>query len=313
MATAAAAESLTLATWHVDLSRRGPGLLLRDLLEPAAEIEAVVAEIAAVDPDVLVLTDIDYDRELVALTRLAALLEAAGAAYPYRFALRPNTGRPTGLDLDGDGLLGGPRDAQGYGEFSGQGGMAVLSRRPFGAVRDFSALLWADLPGNLRIESDPAPGVQRLSSSGHWALPVKTAAGPVELLIHHATPPVFDGPEDRNGRRNADELRLWLRYLDGDLGAPPPARFVLIGDANLDPARGDGRHAAMRDVLEDPRFRDPLPGQATVSWEQTGPMRVSYILPSAGLRVSDAAVRPVAPPLAHRLVWVTLSLPAGAP
>lgn len=295
-----------MATWHADLSRDGPGLLLRDILR--GEAGAVVAEIAAADADVLLLTDIDYDRGGAALSALAARLAEAGVAYPQLFQQRPNTGLATGRDLDGDGRLGGPRDAQGYGLFSGQGGMALLSRHPVRLRQVFTELLWRDLPGNLRIAEDPAPEIQRLSSSAHWVLEIDAGGEPLTLLAWHATPPVFDGPEDRNGRRNADELTLWLRYLDGGFG-PPPARPVLIGNANLDPDRGDGRREAMRRVLDDARLQDPLPGLATVTWEQTGPMRVSYVLPSATLTVADAGVRPVVPGQTHRMVVVTLARP----
>ncbi|MGR3379153.1 endonuclease/exonuclease/phosphatase family protein [Salipiger abyssi] len=306
MALPAGAEPLRLATWHADLSRKGPGLLLRDLLR--GEADAVVAEIAAADADILLLTDIDYDYGGAALSALAERLAQAGADYPHRFQQRPNTGMGTGLDLDGDGRLGGPRDAQGYGLFSGQGGMALLSRHPVRLRRDFSALLWRDLPGNLRAPEDPAPEIQRLSSSAHWVLEIDTGSGRLTLLAWHATPPVFDGPEDRNGRRNADELTFWRHYLDGGFGAPP-VQPVLIGNANLDPERGDGRHEAMRAMLADARLQDPLSGEATVVWEQTGPMRVSYILPAAGLRVTGAKVRPPIAGQRHRLVHVTLDLP----
>jgi len=30
----------------------------------------------------------------------------------------------------------------------------------------------------------------------------------IHILASHPTPPVFDGVEDRNGRRNHDEIRL---------------------------------------------------------------------------------------------------------
>lgn len=306
LAAPASAERLTLATWNADLSRDGPGLLLRDIR--AGKADAVIAEIAAAAPDVLVLTDIDFDHGGAALAALAERLQAAGASYSHRVARRPNAGWPTGRDLDGDGLLGGPRDAQGYGEFSGQGGMAVLSRRPITLARDFSDLLWRDLPRTRQTEDDPARDLQRLSSSGHWMLEVETDGAPLTLLAWHATPPVFDGPEDRNGRRNADELALWMAVLDGVFG-PPPAWPVLIGDANLDPERGDGLGAAMREVLADDRLQDALPGRATVTWPQTGPMRVSYILPAVGLPVAAAVVRDAIPGEAHRLVTVTLDLP----
>ncbi len=42
---------------------------------------------------------------------------------------------------------------------------------------------------------------------------MNTPGGTVHFLVSHPTPPVFDGPEDRNGARNADEIRLWQEYL----------------------------------------------------------------------------------------------------
>jgi hypothetical protein len=35
----------------------------------------------------------------------------------------------------------------------------------------------------------------------------------VHFLVSHSTLPVFDGPEDRNGRRNFDEIRFWADYI----------------------------------------------------------------------------------------------------
>ena len=35
----------------------------------------------------------------------------------------------------------------------------------------------------------------------------------VHFLVSHPTPPVFDGPEDRNGTRNFDEIRFWADYI----------------------------------------------------------------------------------------------------
>jgi Endonuclease/Exonuclease/phosphatase family len=180
----------------------------------------------ALDADVLVLTAVDYDRGGVALKLLADRLAQAGAPYPHRFAFRPNSGLQTGFDVDGNGRNGDPRDAQGFGLFSGHGGMALLSRLPVdaGAARDFSGFLWADLPGALIPEgSDPGlMAVQRLATTGFWDVPVITEAGPLHLLAWHATPPVFDGPEDRNGKRNHDEATFWRLLLDGALPMPPP-------------------------------------------------------------------------------------------
>lgn len=310
-------------------------------------MEAAAQVIAAAAPDVILLTGIDYDLDGVALAAFAGRIGAGGAEYPHRLALRPNTGLATGLDLDGDGRLGGPGDAQGFGRFSGEGGMAVLSRLPLGEATDYSGFLWRDLPGNLMGGAalpEAAAAVQRLSTTGHWAVPVELpGGGQITLLAWLATPPVFDGPGDRNGRRNHDEAAFWLRLLDGDLPfAPPAAPFVLLGDANLDPVDGDGRAGALGTLLGDARLQDMRPESAgaavgqgganarhmgpaaldTADWpDDPGPgnMRVDYVLPSAGLVVEDAGVwwpepgtgaaETAATASRHRLVFVDIRLP----
>ena len=52
-----------------------------------------------------------------------------------------------------------------------------------------------------------------LSSKSHWDVPVRIGRTTLHLLASHPTPPAFDGPEDRNGRRNHDEIRFWSDYL----------------------------------------------------------------------------------------------------
>lgn len=357
-AGSAGAETLRVATWNAELQRRGPGLLLRDIEggeDP--QVDAAVAVIAAAAPDVLLLTGFDYDHGNAALAAFAARLAEAGQDYPHLFALRPNTGRASRLDLDGDGRTGGPGDAQGYGTFAGQGGMAVLSKLPVlaEAARDFSALPWAALPGALLpvgadgspFPSPEAQAAQLLSTTGHWEVPVGLpSGGTLRLLAWHASPPVFDGPEDRNGRRNHDEAALWLALIEGRLEAPPPAPpFVILGDANLDPVDGDGLPAALSALLAHPSVSDPVPESAggaetaaaqgganarhrgdpsrdTADWrDDPGPgnLRADYVLPSRELTVTGSGVLwpPAGDPLAeavaaasrHRLVWVDLALP----
>jgi hypothetical protein len=321
--------------------------MLRDILKKEPDVMAVTGIIADVAPDVILLTGFDWDLDGHALAALATLVDAEGLVFPYRVAYMPNAGMATGLDLDGDGRRGGPRDAQGYGEFAGQGGMALLSRLPVdeGASRDFSAFLWHDLPGAIPPEGTPAG--QRLSSVGHWDLALTLPDGQaMRLWAWHATPPVFDGPEDRNGRRNHDEAAFWLRYLEGALPlAPDGAPFVLLGDANLDPVDGDGRPEALEALLNHPQVSDPRPrsdggaaaaardggenaghrgdpGLDTADWRdgpgEPGNLRVDYVLPSSAWRVTGAGVWwPAEGPEAeraavasrHRLVWVDVELP----
>lgn len=303
------------------------------------QIAAVVRIIAAAEADVLLLQGIDHDLEGHALAALADRLGAAGAPYPFRLALPPNSGVPTGLDLDGDGRRGMPRDAQGYGRFRGEGGMALLSRFPIGAVRDHSAFLWRDLPRGqaAAVLSPEALAVQRLASGAFWDVTVDVHGTALRLLTLHATPPVFDGTEDRNGRRNEDELWFWLRQLDGwsPDGAPPPEPpLAIIGVLNADPGDGEARRGALMAALNHPGLQDPRPESAgaaedgdptdTADWRDPDPgnLRADYILPSADLTVIGAGVvwpgrdDPDRTLLGgsdgngasrHRLVWVDLA------
>ncbi|WP_299153884.1 endonuclease/exonuclease/phosphatase family protein [uncultured Tateyamaria sp.] len=331
---AAQADTLRVATYNTELSRDGPGLLLRDLARGADDqINAVLAIIKAADADILALQGIDYDLTGEALSQLS---KAAG--YAYHFAQRPNTGMPTGLDMDGDRRRGGPRDAQGYGRFSGQGGMAILSHFPIldTQVQDLSALLWRDVPdptlpmvNGAPFPSDAAQAAQRLSTTAHWIVPIDTPAGVIDLMTFHASPPVFDGPEDRNGKRNHDEIRLLQQVLDGTVGIAPAGPFVIAGDANLDPIDGQGIKAAITTLLTDPRLQDPAPkgthGTDTADWAEPVPgnLRVDYVLPSIHWRIIDSGVMWPTPddPLAetaatasrHHLVWVDLTLDPAPP
>lgn len=330
MSSVAQAETLRLAFWDISLTRKGPGLLLRDIHKGTdAQIGAARDIIEEVAPDVLVLTGFDTDAEGRTLFAFADMFEMR---FPHRFTQVGNEGRATGVDMDGDGLSGTARDTQGYGNFSGNAGMAVLATEPYPLTleQDFTELLWRDLPDNA-LQDDTLPDgvaeIQRLSSAGHWVV----RAGSMQLLVHAGTPPVFDGPEDRNGRRNHDETALWLHVLDGALGTPVKEPFVIAAKANADPLDGDGRPEAIAALLAHPRLQDPKPisqGAAdeatpdhrgdpaldTANWDDPDPgnLRVDYILPSKSFEVLDAGVMwpadgsPAAQVSRHGLVWVDL-------
>jgi hypothetical protein len=340
------ADPIRIATFNAELSRKGPGLLLRDIQKGDAQVEAVAGVIAKVAPDILLLNGIDYDHDGLTLGALAQRIAAQGHEMPHRFATRPNSGWASGFDLDGDGKRGGPGDAFGWGRFAGDGGMTVLSRYPIGEVRDLSHLIWAEQDWALlpRVEgklfpSSEAMAVQRLSSVAHWVVSVAVKDRRLNLLAFHAAPPVIDGPEDRNGKRNHDEIALWRHLLDGRLGPVPEGAFVVIGDANLDPVDGEGIKRAIRQLLADERLEDPTPKSKgavaeadiehrgdpaldTADWpgeETNGPgnLRVDYVLPSADLELLGAGVFWPAPGASgfemarsasrHRLVWVDVS------
>jgi endonuclease/exonuclease/phosphatase family metal-dependent hydrolase len=146
-------------------------------------------------------------------------------------------------------------------------------------------------------------------------------------LAHHPTPPVFDGPEDRNGRRNFDEIRFWLDYVqphndyivdDEGLagGITADARFVIAGDFNADPEDGDSRPNAIGQLLSSPAVTnacvpmsngareatlaqggvndsqrgDPAADTSDFNDRYTGNLRLDYVIPSSNLEVSGCGV-----------------------
>lgn len=319
-AVPAGAETLRLATYSPDLTRDGPGLLLRDLGREDAQIDAVLRVIAAADADVLLLTGFDWDHDGLALTAFRDRLADSGHPYPYAIAEQPNSGVQTGLDLDQDGRFGGREDAQGYGRFTGARGMALLSRKPVRLERDLTTMLWRDLPGNLMPDvPDEVAAVQRLSSTAHWDVVVETGGVDLHLLTLSATPPMFDGPEGRNIRRNHDEVALWLAEA-------PAERWVVMGKINLNLDQGIGMTDALSALLDrsmDTRPKSPAGGLVTADWgpDRDGTprqQRVEYILPSRDLEVVDSGIlwpetgalaEDVVTASRHRLVWLDLKIP----
>lgn len=317
------------------------------------QVRAAAAIIQAVRPDILLLNEIDAPpgEEALAARRFAAELLATGPdaiEYPYVYSAPTNTGELSGFDLNRDGVVAtaadlGTRahgdDSWGYGTYPGQYGMALLSRHPIdtAAVRSFRLFLWKDLPGAHLPEGwyrDEILARFRLSSKSHWDVPVLVGDDTLHLLASHPTPPVFDGDEDRNGRRNFDEVGFWVRYLDGSPairddrgtagGLPSGQAFVILGDLNAPPDQAESSYdgvAAITQLLRDPRIQDPpqLTGRPTADFR--GGTRVDYVLPSAGLRVLDGGVvwpdstaEAAGAALAalasdHRMVWVDLALP----
>lgn len=272
------------------------------------DIKTALSTIAALEADILVLSGFDFDLGAIALS---ALNDRLPVPYPYLLPLRSNAGVPTGFDLDGNGRVDEARDAQGFGLFPGQGAMAILSRFPIlpEASQDYSGMLWKDLPNtSLPPLPEGAAETLRLSTNGHHSTSVLLASGrQLTLLTWHATTPAFDGPEDRNGKRNKDETRFWSLLLDGALPfAPPTSPFVLIGQANADPEKGDGDPSAIQALLNDPRLQSPLTGDTSDYGGQIGPLRTAYILPEAGLAVLNGKTEPRPEAARHHPIWVEI-------
>ncbi|MDA0267595.1 MAG: alkaline phosphatase D family protein [Cyanobacteria bacterium] len=281
-----ASSPIRFATFNASLNRTSAGQLIDNLSTPDdSQAQAVAEIIQRTNPDVLLINEFDYD----AAGQAAALFRGnylavgqngiAPVDYPYVYAAPSNTGIPSGFDLDNNGSVGGPNDAQGFGFFPGQFGFVVYSKYPIleDHIRTFQEFLWKDMPG-ARLPQDPLDvdgngdtsswftaeelEVVRLSSKNHVDVPVAVNGDIIHVLASHPTPPVFDGPEDRNGTRNADEIRFWADYINGadyiyddnggTGGLEAGAKFVIMGDQNADPFDGDSVPGAAQQLLENP-------------------------------------------------------------
>lgn len=338
--TTAAATELTVATFNVSMEaenyvERGEGdtQVLIDRLASGDEpqIRNIARIIQTVRPDIILLNEFDYieneNEGVEAFVRNYLNVSQGGAKaidYEYHFYAPVNTGRPSPYDLDRDGeATGSGGDAWGFGSYPGQYGMVILSRYPIvqDAVRTFRDFKWKDMPQHLQIsdeEGNPWYAADAwsefpLSSKSHWDVPVNVNGTQVHILASHPTPPVFDGPENRNGIRNHDEIRFWADYIEGrDYfyddsgkrgGLDDSAPFFIVGDLNASPDEGDAIAAGIRHLLS----RDQIQGEVvpmsvggaehapdnpnapahTASWG----MRADYVLASrTGVRVDDSGV-----------------------
>lgn len=337
---------LRFATFNASLFGSEPGELAERLRGRRDEqIQRVAAVIQAVRPDVLLINEFDYDasdrsrEDFLFNYLMRRQFGQQPIRYRFHHSAMVNTGVPSGFDLSRDGQVDGPADAWGYGSFPGQYGMLVLSRYPINQrlLRTFRLFKWKDMPDALlpvhesgqAWYSDTMLRSFPLSSKSHWDLPIWTQAGTIHLIAAHPTPPVFDGAERRNARRNHDEIRLIADYVSGDPersdyiyddtgvsgGLAADARFVIAGDLNADPHDGESHPGAIQQLLDHPRIQgdvepaseggvesahrlggsnlghrgDPAHDTA-VFGDPPGNLRVDYVLPSTGMRVVDSGV-----------------------
>jgi hypothetical protein len=349
-ALASRPDETRFATFNASLNRASAGQLVGHLSNPGVDdvfrrqIRNVAEVIQRARPDVLLINEFDFDPAAVDLFRDNFLeVSQNGAApieYPYAFIAPSNTGIPTGKDLDNLNGVGAPgtpegaNDSFGFGFFPGQFGMVVYSKHPIDAddVRTFQLFRWKDMPGNLiptPFYSPDEVDILRLSSKSHWDVPIEIGRETVHFLVSHPTPPVFDGTEDRNGRRNFDEIRFWAdyitpgrasRYIYDDEGMrgglQPGERFVIAGDQNSDPFDGDSIPGSAQLLLDHPLVNskitpssagaveaaslqgranlthrgDPRFDTADFSDSAPGNLRADYVLPRKGLKIEASAV-----------------------
>lgn len=344
----AGVTSVRFATFNASLNRNSAGALVADLSTPGnAQAQTIAEIIQRARPEVILINEFDYvDQGLaVGLFQQNYLSVSQNGAdpiqYPYAFVAPSNTGIPSGFDLNNNGVVGGPDDAFGFGFFPGQFGMAVYSMYPIDLanVRTFQTFLWKDMPGALLPDNPATPEpadwysaeeleVFRLSSKSHWDIPILVDGTPIHFLVSHPTPPVFDGPEDRNGLRNHDEIRFWADYISPGQGGyfyddqgrsgglKPGQLFVIAGDQNADPFDGDSVAFAIQQLLGHPRINTTQTPSSEGAVEQSalqggantthignpaydtadfadgtpGNLRADYVLPNKALRIEASGV-----------------------
>ncbi|MGL5871214.1 MAG: endonuclease/exonuclease/phosphatase family protein, partial [Xenococcaceae cyanobacterium] len=226
-------QNIRFATFNASLNRDAEGKLIEDLSTPNNKQAQTIAEIIQRNnPDVVLINEFDYDAqgkaaELFRQNYLEVNQNGVVAEkYPYVYLAPSNTGIPSGFDFDNNGRVEGGNDAYGFGTFPGQFGMVLYSKYPIATdqIRTFQNFLWKDMPGALLPDdaNTPTPNdwyspeeleIFRLSSKNHWDIPINIDGEIVHVLASHPTPPVFDGAEDRNGKRNHDEIRLFADYI----------------------------------------------------------------------------------------------------
>lgn len=330
------------------------------------QIKNIAQIIQRVRPDIILLNEFDYthDASIGPEAFIKNYLNVAQQGmtaidYPYFYYGPVNTGVGSGVDLNQDGEVDeSGSDAFGYGRYPGQYGMLLLSRYPIDLtnVRTFQRFLWKDMTNNQLANithpdgtpwySDEAIEALRLSSKSHWDIPVQVGGEIVHVLASHPTPPVFDGPENRNGLRNYDEIRFWSDYINadetaayiyddnGNRGGFNGQRFVILGDLNAAQNEGDGERIMLANLLAHPKVlqhelptsrggenakkENPNAKYHTAQWGLT----VDYVIPSkAGFSIIDSGVfwpaegepdselvKDREASSDHRLVWQTLRL-----
>ncbi|MTJ51999.1 phytase [Anabaena sp. UHCC 0253] len=356
-----ASTTVRFSQFNASLNRNTEGQLLTDLSTPNnAQAKTVAEIIQRNNPDVLLINEFDYSPTAVNLFRQNYLQISQNGVvpvnYPYFYIAPSNTGIASGFDLNNNGTTvttqgttGYGDDAFGFGNFPGQFGMLLLSKYPIDTtnIRTFQNFLWKDMPGNL-LTNDPtldnsttaidenlngfySPeeiNVLRLSSKSHWDVPIQVNGETVHVLVSHPTPPTFDGTEDRNGKRNSDEIRFWADYITPGKGdyiyddggktgnLPSGSSFVIMGDQNADPLDGDSYNNAIHQLLLNPSINTNViptslgaPQQATsqggantsqkgnpafdtADFNDTAPgnLRTDYVLPSTDLQISNSGV-----------------------
>ena len=343
--------------------------LNKALLSSHQQIKNIAEIIQRVNPDIILLNEFDRTNEShinlkLFLQRYLAKSQHGQKAvqYPYFYQGAVNTGvKVTDVKVALNKTSNEKEIKHGFGFFPGHFGMALLSKYPinYDKIRTFQLFKWHDMPNALQPFTVDANNNKlkkmwysaevwralRLSSKSHWDIPVNVKGKVVHILASHPTPPVFDGKEDRNGKRNHDEIRFWLDYITPNKGSyiyddnkqygglSADQSFIILGDQNASSVEGDAINSSIANLLSSNLTQDVMPksdGGKTHSPENSHGkhhtaywrMRADYVLPSVkGLTPVNSGVfwplpsnntyrliKDRSASSDHRLVWVDVEL-----
>ncbi len=341
------AQSVRFATFNVSLSDDQVGVARQWVKQPNhPRLKNLAAIIQSVNPDVLLLCEVDHpvaggDDGIIAdfLSHYLGVSQNHHDPlnYSYCYAPASNTGvlpvSHRSLHCD-QKIAKRPVDALGFGCHEGQYGFVLLSKYPilFDEIRTWQNALWRDFPQSqmpMDYYTENAQAVLPLSSKNHVSVPIQINGKCVRVLACHPTPPVFDGEEQRNWKRNSDELRLLMSMFDDVFLMPddqgkkaaldPSDAFVVMGDLNADPMSGDGDKQAIQRLLRHPKIHSDISlgkrcprsqgaikhrpyrarsRQFSAHWTHLSGLRLDYVLPSVHLKPTQSGV-----------YWPTLSDP----
>lgn len=344
-----------------------------ELLAPRSpRLEQLAAAIRAINPQVIMLSGLAYDMPGAPgfdakgppgsnakrfVEKYVHAADAGGVAAPrYRiFVDQPNSGVPSGYDLNHDGkivaeypltletpeqtlaLAAYSEDCWGPGAFPGQNGLVLLVDERLqiqtNQIRTFRKLPWSymdaaampDAADGKPFFSDSEKAYFRLASVGLWDVPITLPnKSVVHLLCGAAVPPSPPGPAGINPRRNHDEIRFWADYIedaswivddDGQEGGlRRGSEFVILGNFNVDPDRGDRYGEPIKTMLGATRKinLDDVPKAPDASTHTCAAgLRLDYVLPARSVRVMGGGVWrwPEGPsPSDHTPVWMDIAV-----
>ncbi|NOH85780.1 endonuclease/exonuclease/phosphatase family protein [Vibrio sp. 03-59-1] len=241
-------------------------------------------------------------------------------------------------------------DSWGFGEYHGKYAFALLSQYEIDHenTRTFQNFKWKDMPGEINPVvvdcdgngltcgdawySDSAWANFPLSSKNHVDAPILIpqsdgSTETIHLLLSHPTPPIFNNAAMHNIIHNRAEIDFWVDYVGDNAsyiyddkgvtgGLTSSAKFVVMGDLNSDPEKGDGDRSAIQDLMNHAKVNTqattgnyapaswggpeclatgecrasswdtPYPNQIT----STSGLRLDHVIPSANLNITESGV-----------------------